>query len=197
MPLHPVEKPPYSLEVPGYEKKPGETIPRRNAKYRDELQTKLAPEVSTVWELVQRSAKKYPNHRAMGARTIKKHHKEVKKVQKNIDGEIKDIDKTWHFFELSGYSYLTYKEYEDRVRQLGSGLRHIGFTDDSLLHFFATTRFVILRSLHPRLDMFTFSCSLNCSRLTRGLCLQHSLDVAVSCLRLPVHQDRDCIRYTW
>lgn len=145
LPLYPVDKPPYSCEAPGYEKVAGETIPRRNIRFKDELQTRPAPEVGTVFDLVRRSAKVYPNHRAVGSRKIIKHHKETKKVEKNVDGEIQKVDKTWQYFELSGYTYITYKEYEQLILQLGSGLRQLGFnSQDSKLHFFATTRSVVL-----------------------------------------------------
>lgn len=142
LPLHAVDKPPYSVEVEGVQKIPGETIPRRNTRFKDALQSRPFPEVTTVWELVRRSASKYPNHRAMGSRKIVKHHKETKKVDKNVDGEIVKVDKTWQYFELSGYTYFTYKEYEQLVLELGSGLRSLGFADDGKVHFFATTRSV-------------------------------------------------------
>lgn len=140
LPLHPVDKPPYSVEIEGVEKKPGETIPRRNARFADGLRKTPFPEVTTVYELVKRSAQVYPNHRAMGSRKIIKHHKETKKIDKNVDGEIVKVDKTWQFFELSGYTYITYKEYLQLVHDLGSGLRSLEFADDAKVHFFATTR---------------------------------------------------------
>jgi len=140
LPLYAVDKAPYSVEAPGYEKIPGETIPRRNIKYKNELETKPAPEVSTVWDLVCRSAQKYPNHQAVGSRKIVKHHKETKKVEKNVDGEIQKVDKTWQYFELSPYTYKTFTEYKELVLQLASGLRALGFNaEESKLHFFATT----------------------------------------------------------
>ncbi|KAK0385329.1 hypothetical protein NLU13_7805 [Sarocladium strictum] len=139
LPLHPVDKPPYSVEIEGVEKKPGETIPRRNARFADGLRKTPFPEVTTVYELVKRSAQVYPNHRAMGSRKIIKHHKETKKIDKNVDGEIVKVDKTWQFFELSGYTYITYKEYLQLVHDLGSGLRSLEFADDAKVHFFATT----------------------------------------------------------
>ncbi|KAI9151864.1 Long-chain acyl-CoA synthetases & Acyl-protein synthetase [Paramyrothecium foliicola] len=139
MPLHQVEKPPYTVEAPGYEKVPGETIPRRHPKAKDGLIDTPAEGVNTVYDLVRRSARLYPNHNAVGARKLVKLHKETKKVQKNVDGEIREVDKEWQFFELTPYTYLTYKQYEDRIHHLGSGLRKIGLSSEKKLHFYATT----------------------------------------------------------
>ncbi|KFH41237.1 Long-chain-fatty-acid--CoA ligase-like protein [Hapsidospora chrysogenum ATCC 11550] len=139
MPLHKVHKPPYTVEVSGHEKVPGETIPRRHARYKDGMREVPAEGVNTVWDLVQRSARVYPNHQAVGYRTLIKLHKETKKVQKNIDGEVREVDKEWQFFELSPYTFYTYKQYEALVRQLGSGLRKVGLTTEHKVHLFGTT----------------------------------------------------------
>ncbi|KAH7312272.1 long-chain acyl-CoA synthetases & [Stachybotrys elegans] len=139
MPLNQVRKPPFTIEAPGYEKVPGETIPRRNAGCTDGLITRPAEEVGTVFDLIKRSARIYPNHNAVGYRKLIQMHKEIKKVQKNVDGEIREVDKEWQFFELSPYTFLTYKEYLERVLYLGSGLRKLGMTPDEKLHFFAMT----------------------------------------------------------
>lgn len=142
LPLHPVEKAPFSVEVEGVEKKPNETIPRRNARFPKELQTRPFPEIGTIYDLVKRSAKLYPNHNCMGSRKIIKHHKETKKVDKVVDGEVQKVDKTWQYFELSGYSYFTYTEYVQLINELGSGLRALDLGADGKVHFFATTRYV-------------------------------------------------------
>ena len=142
LPMTPVHKPPYTIEAPGYEKRPNETLPRRHPRAKNGLLSRPADEVHTVFDVVRRSARIYPNHQATGWRKLVKLHKETKKVKKNVDGEVQEVDKEWQFFELSSYEYLTYKEYETRVLQIGSGLRKLGFDKESRLHLFATTRFV-------------------------------------------------------
>jgi long-chain acyl-CoA synthetase len=139
MPLHAVEKPPYTLEVANYEKIPGETIPRRHGEAKDGLIDSPAEGVHTVYDIIQRSARLYPNHTAVGSRKLVKVHKETKKVQKNVDGEVREVDKEWQFFELGPYNYLTYTQYLERAHHLGSGLRKLGMNPDKKLHFYATT----------------------------------------------------------
>lgn len=142
MPLTQVHKPPFTIESPGYEKQPGETLPRRHPRAKDGLINRPAEDVGTVFDLIRRSARVYPNHHAVGSRKLIKLHKEMKKIPKNIDGEIREVEKEWQFFELSKFEYLTYKQYEERVLQVGSGLRKLGITSENKVHLFATTRYV-------------------------------------------------------
>lgn len=140
MPLTQVRKPPFTIEASGYEKVPGETIPRRHPAAKDGLLTTPHDDVHTVFDIVRRSAREYPNHLAVGHRRLIELHKEVKKVPKNIDGQVVEVDKEWQYFELSKFDFLTFKEYETLVLQLGSGLRKLGYGGSHKLHLFGTTR---------------------------------------------------------
>ena len=61
-------------------------------------------------------------------------------VKKNVDGQMKEVEKKWTYFELSGYEYMSFIEYERMVLQVGSGLAKLGLDKSSKLHIFATTR---------------------------------------------------------
>lgn len=150
-PLYPVHKPPYTVEAPGVEKVPGETIPRRHPRFKDQLRNSPAEGVHTVYDIIQRSARIYPNHQAVGYRKLIKLHKETKKVQRNVDGEIREVDKEWQFFELSPFHFYTYKEYLELIHQVGAGLRKIGLTSEQKLHLFASTRCVSPRIIPTHL----------------------------------------------
>ncbi|KAK5994974.1 Acyl-CoA synthetase FUM16 [Cladobotryum mycophilum] len=139
MPLAPVHKAPFTIEAPGYEKIPGETIPRRHPEAKDGLINRPHDDVFTVFDIVRRSAREFPNHTAVGSRKLIKLHNEVKKVPKNVDGQVIEVEKKWQFFELSGFSFISYKDYQTLVLQLGSGLRQLGLTSDAKLHIFAST----------------------------------------------------------
>ncbi|PFH59779.1 hypothetical protein XA68_11887 [Ophiocordyceps unilateralis] len=139
MPLHQVRKPPFTIDAPGYEKVPGETIPRRHPRAKDGLINYPADDVRTVFDIVQRSSRLYPNHHAVGSRKLIKLHRETKKISKNVDGQMKEVEKEWQLFELTNYAFLTFQEYEKLVIQLGAGLRKLGLTPDHKLHLFATT----------------------------------------------------------
>ncbi|KAH7320597.1 long-chain acyl-CoA synthetases & [Stachybotrys elegans] len=139
LPTYLVNKPPFSVPVPGYDPVPGETVPRRHPSAVDGLLTRPAEDVHTVFDIVRRAARLEPNRNAVGWRRRIKLHRETKKIKANVGGEVKEVGKEWQYFELSGFQFLTYKEYETQAYRIGSGLRHLGLTDKSKLHLFAST----------------------------------------------------------
>ncbi|KAL3423268.1 AMP-binding enzyme [Phlyctema vagabunda] len=132
-------KPPFTVEVPGSIKVQGETIPRRNAKEPNALLSEPEPGVATVFDIVQRAAKKFGTGNAVGWRKLIKKHEETKKVKKMVGGELQEVDKTWTYFEMSSYSYLSFIEYERLALQLGAGIRSLGLVKDDRVHIYATT----------------------------------------------------------
>ena len=136
------KKPPFSVEAPGYEKKPGETIPRRLPKARNKLINRPAEDVSTLYENLRRSADKFGNSNAVGTRKVIRTHTENKKVKKIVDGQEQEVDKKWTYFELSGYTYMSFVEYETLALRGGAGLRKLGMKKNDKLHLYGATRSV-------------------------------------------------------
>jgi long-chain acyl-CoA synthetase len=134
------KKPPFSVEVPGYEPVEGETIPRRNPKTVEKLKSRPEEDVATIFDVVKRSSEKFGNAKAVGSRKVLHVHNEVKKVKKVIDGQEQEVDKKWKYFELSEYSYITFHDYETLTLQLGAGFRKLGMNKDDRVHIFAATR---------------------------------------------------------
>lgn len=134
------KSPPFSVEAPGYEPVEGETIPRRNPLAKDKLITTPSEDVRTIFDIIKRSADKFGNAKALGTRRLIKTHNETKKVKKTVDGQTKEVDKNWTYYELSEYSYVSFVEYEKLTSQIGSGLRKLGMDKDDRLHLFAATR---------------------------------------------------------
>ncbi|KAL2174538.1 uncharacterized protein P884DRAFT_302417 [Thermothelomyces heterothallicus CBS 202.75] len=138
-PLYKVQKPPYTIESPGYQPVEGETIPRRHPKAKDGLVERPAPGVNTTFDLLKRSVEHYGNEPAIGSRKLIKTHKEKKKVPKIVDGQTTEVEKEWTYYELSDYTYITYEEYFAQILQVGAGLRKLGLSPKDRLHIFATT----------------------------------------------------------
>lgn len=134
-------KGPFTIEAPGYEKKEGETIPRRNRHAKDGLILKPSAEVSTIYENFRRAAAKFGNAKAIGTRKIIKTHVENKKVKKIIDGKEQEVEKKWTYFELSGYEYMSFIEYEQMALAAASGLRYLGLKKDDKMHLYGATRY--------------------------------------------------------
>ena len=139
-------KAPFTIEAPGYEKKKGETIPRRNRHAKDALILTPSAEVSTIYENFRRAAAKYGNAKCIGHRRIIKIHTENKKVKKLVDGKEQEVEKKWTYWEMSGYEYITFNEYEQMALNAASGLRHLGLKKDDKMHLYGATRYVGCRT---------------------------------------------------
>jgi long-chain acyl-CoA synthetase len=135
-----VKKPPFSVDASGYEKKEGETIPRRHPLAKDQLLVTPASEVRTIYDNLRRSARKFGNAKAIGTRKIIKTHVENKKVKKIVDGQEQEVDKKWTYFELSPYSFISFVEYEQMALQCGAGLRNLGLKPGDMIHLYGATR---------------------------------------------------------
>ena len=135
-----MQRGPFSVEASGYEPVKGETIPRRHPLAKDKLIESPSEDVKTIFDILRRSANAFGNAKALGTRKLVKIHTETKKIKKIIDGETKEVDKNWSYFELSQFSYISFVEYEQMALQLGAGLRKLGMVKDDRLHLFAATR---------------------------------------------------------
>jgi long-chain acyl-CoA synthetase len=133
-------KPPFSVDASGYEKKDGETIPRRNPLAKDRLIVQPSDEVKTIFDNLKRAAAKFGNAKAIGTRRLLKTHTENKKVKKIVDGQEQEVDKKWTYFELSGYEYMSFIEYEKLALDCGSGLANLGITKQNKMHLYGATR---------------------------------------------------------
>ena len=143
--LHPVatKKPPYTLQVPGVEKKPGEGLPRRIPSSIEALVTTPDPDVKTLYDIVCRGARKFGDHECMGSRKLIKTHVEEKMVKKMVDGEEQEVPKKWTYYEMSGYTFKSFNQYKEVVDIVGSGLRALGLVATDRVHIFAATRYAI------------------------------------------------------
>ena len=133
------KKAPYTVSAPGYEKKEGETIPRRNARTKDALKSVPEEGVNTIYDVVKRSSKKFGNAKALGKRRLIQMHEETKKIKKMVDGKEQEVDKKWSYYELSGYEYYSFVEYEQLTLKVGSAFRKMGMQASDRVHLFAAT----------------------------------------------------------
>lgn len=141
-------KPPFSVEVPGATKVPGEGIPRRHPAAKDAIWERPSDDVNTVWDIVQRSAQKYANVRCVGWRKLIKMHKETKMIKKFVDGKETEVPKEWQYYEKSGYEFITFAEYLQLVKDLASGLVAVGLSKGDRVQIYAATSAQWLSSAH-------------------------------------------------
>ncbi|KAL1302046.1 hypothetical protein AAFC00_002492 [Neodothiora populina] len=133
------KKGPFTVEASGYTKKDGETIPRRHPAAKDKLILIPSDDVTTVYDILRRSANKFGNAKALGHRKLIRTHEETKQVKKVIDGKETMQDKKWTYFELSPYNYISFSEYEKLALKVGAGFRSLGMKAEDRVHIFAST----------------------------------------------------------
>ena len=140
--LQPVatKKGPYSLPVPGVEKKPGEGIPRRLPSSINGLETTPDPSIKTVYDIVVHGAQKFGESHCMGSRELIKMHAETKMIKKIVDGVEQETPKQWSYYEMSGYTWKNYIQYKEVVDMTGAGLVALGLRKDDRVHIYAATR---------------------------------------------------------
>ncbi|KAF3938926.1 hypothetical protein ABW19_dt0200968 [Dactylella cylindrospora] len=145
-------KPPFSVEVPGATKVEGEGIPRRHPVAKDGLWERPSEDIKTVWDIVVRSATKYPNIRAVGWRKLIKIHKETKMIKKVVDGKETEVPKEWQYFEKSPYEFITFSEYHQLVKDLASGLVALGLGKGDRIQIYAATSPQWISSAHAAMS---------------------------------------------
>lgn len=125
------------------EAKPGETAPRRNigAKAAPWEFPGNNPDCNTIYNLLTWACNEFSTREAMGSRKVIGTHDEKKMVTKKIDGKLEKIPKTWTYFELSPYSYMTYKELHQLIKEYASGILSLGIEPKGkeIFHIYAQT----------------------------------------------------------
>lgn len=127
----------YTIEV-GPEQPNGGRA-RRNIVSKDGLHRSPAPNVHTLYDVLQISAKKYATINAFGYRTLETMIEEEKEVTKIIDGVETKQMKKWSYFQMSGYNYVTFAAAGQMALDIGSGFRHLGLKKNSKVEIFAPT----------------------------------------------------------
>ena len=115
---------------------------RRSIISPNELLSSPVEGVKTLYDVLQYSARTYGARNAMGVRKIENIIEEEKEVTKVVNGEETKEIKKWKYFQLSGYSWLSYEQVVEETRIIGSGLVKLGLQKDSKVTIFASTRYV-------------------------------------------------------
>nr|CAG8534239.1 8181_t:CDS:10 [Entrophospora candida] len=123
----------------------GECRTRRSHLSPDKLIDSPEEGVKTLYDVVQRSVKKYgDNKNALGYRKIERIVEEEKEITKIVGGVEKKELKTWKYFQLSGYNWLTYNDLDQEIKTIGAGLVKLGLSEGSKIAIFAATSMTIV-----------------------------------------------------
>lgn len=99
---------------------------RRNIAYPNELITHPAPKVKTLYDLMQQAVKDHGPKLAFGCRSQVRVHEEETTVTKMIAGTPTPVKKSWKYFELGPFNWISYREVGEWVDALGAGLVALG-----------------------------------------------------------------------
>ncbi|ODV62409.1 long-chain fatty acid-CoA ligase FAA4 [Ascoidea rubescens DSM 1968] len=124
------------------EARPGETAPRRNFRVPDGPVIKpLDSKAVTLYDLIQECLSRNPNNNCMGWRTLIDIHEEKKFVTKKNNGKDTQVEKTWLYYELGSYNYITKTQLNEIIHNYSKGLVKLGIQPNGQekLHIFATT----------------------------------------------------------
>ncbi|CEP13006.1 hypothetical protein [Parasitella parasitica] len=106
------------------------------------------PHVHTLYDVLSRSAAKYPERKGFGFRKVEQMVDEEKEVSKFVNGEEVKQTKTWKFFQLSPYHYLSYKEASRLAHDVGAGFIRLGLSHRSKIELFSPTNMYWLLTAH-------------------------------------------------
>lgn len=131
-------KPVYSKEYSTEDVK-GESRIRRSIFSMNELLVRPSPDVNTVYDILTRSYKLYGSKKAFASRKILQVHTKNKELTKIIGGKEIKVQKDWMYYELGHFEYISYIEFYEKVHNIGSGLRSLGFLKNDRVSIYAAT----------------------------------------------------------
>jgi long-chain acyl-CoA synthetase len=115
---------------------------RRLAITADNLVTQPFAGIDIIPDVIDYAARTHGTRDAVGWRDIVDIHEEEKEVKKMVGGKEVTEKKTWKYFQLSDYKYLSFVDVQERVSALARGLLHHGITKDDVFNIYAQTRCV-------------------------------------------------------
>jgi long-chain acyl-CoA synthetase len=160
LPLRPVLQPqtikkgPYTVPAHGALPVTGETLPRRHPSAQHKLLQRPEQGISTVFDILERSAQKFGNADALGSRRVLDTHVETKRTP---DGHGGTVEKEWTFYELSDYTYISFEELRKRALRVGVAMRMLGLRRGDRVEVYGATSAFWFTVAHgklsaPRLD---------------------------------------------
>jgi long-chain acyl-CoA synthetase len=135
----PIPKHEGSVEVGPNPPPAGQARPRRGLNFPDHLVTQPIPGIETVYDILLYAARTHGNKRAIGYRDIEKIIEEETEVKKVVGGKEVKEKKTWKYFQLSPFKYLSYIEFKDKVHLVSKALIKHGVARGQVFNVYATT----------------------------------------------------------
>jgi long-chain acyl-CoA synthetase len=128
-----------SVEV-GPSAQPGQSRVRRLEKTCDRLITSPAEGINTVYDILQYATRTHGTRNVYGYRDVIDIVEEQKEVTKTVGGQQVKETKTWKYFHLSDYKYITFLDLKNIVSEVSRGLLKLGVQKNEVFNIYAQTR---------------------------------------------------------
>ncbi|OJT11328.1 Long-chain-fatty-acid--CoA ligase 1 [Trametes pubescens] len=142
---------PGSVEVAG-EKVDGETPIRRLRMTKDKLTTQPVEGIDIVPDILDYAARTHGTKDSFGWRDVVRIHEEKKDVKKVVGGKEITETKTWNYFELSDYKYLSFVQVKEAAQEVAGGLLKLGVKKEDIINVYAATS--------PTWQLMSHGCNL-------------------------------------
>lgn len=162
----------------------GESRARRLEKTKDRLMTGPAEGINTVHDVLLYAGRTHGERKAYGVRDVIDIIEEQKEVTKTVGGKEVKETKTWKYFHLSDYKYISYTEFKSGVSEVSRGLLKLDLQKNDVFNIYAQTGYVThfpplflarLPVSVPFLHPPPLSDVIPCHRGMADSCLYHSL----------------------
>ncbi|RCH99259.1 long-chain fatty acid-CoA ligase [Rhizopus azygosporus] len=97
--------------------------------------------VETLYDVLQYAARSFKDRHGFGYRKLKDTIVEKKQMTTVVDGKEQTVEKSWTYFQLSGYYHYSYQEAADITQTIGAGLRKLGLSKGDKVQISASTSF--------------------------------------------------------
>ncbi|KAK4516104.1 uncharacterized protein ATC70_011066 [Mucor velutinosus] len=162
----------FSVEVT--EALPGEGPTRRSILSPNQLMITPAKDVETLYDILQYASNTFKTRKGFGYRKLEDTISTTKKVTKVVNGVETTQDKTWTYFQLSGYQYYSFEEASTLTKTIGAGLAKLGLKKGDKVQISASTSVEWMFMAH---GAFTQSLTIVTAYDTLGLeGLQHAIN---------------------
>jgi len=112
---------------------------KRHSLYKDSLISSPHSSIATLYDLLKSAVALHGSKNMLGARKVVRVVKEEKEVEKRVAGEVIKETKTWNYFELSSFEWISYQEAYSIVLAVGAGLKQLGLNGNDKVTLFAST----------------------------------------------------------
>jgi long-chain acyl-CoA synthetase len=120
----------------------GESRVRRLEKTKDRLVTGPMEGINTVHNVLLHASSVHGERKVYGFRDIIDIVEEQKEVTMLVKGKEVKETKTWKYFHLSEYKYISYLEFKTNVSEVSRGLVWLGVEKNDVFNIYAQTRCV-------------------------------------------------------